>query len=61
MATFLVALGASLFFGGLWPCVPLMVPAEHVGLAFGEIGLTAANLGLFRHLSRRKLALLVYS
>ena len=30
-----IAAGASLFFGGLWPCVPLLVDEEHVGTAFG--------------------------
>jgi MFS family permease len=30
-----IAAGASLFFGGLWPCVPLLVEEEHVGTAFG--------------------------
>jgi hypothetical protein len=30
-----IAAGASLMFGGLWPCVPLLVDKEHVGTAFG--------------------------
>lgn len=30
-----VALGASMFFGGTWPCVPLLVNESNVGTAFG--------------------------
>ena len=30
-----IATAASLFFGGLWPCVPMLVAEEHVGTAFG--------------------------
>jgi MFS family permease len=36
-ATVAVALGAAMFFGGLWPCVPMMVPAANVGVAFGAM------------------------
>ena len=29
------ALGAAMFFGGTWPCVPLLVDEQYVGTAFG--------------------------
>lgn len=35
LSTVGIAAGASLFFGGLWPCVPLLVDDKHVGTAFG--------------------------
>jgi MFS family permease len=35
LSTVGIAAGASLFFGGLWPCVPLLVDEEHIGTAFG--------------------------
>ena len=30
-----MSLGASLFSGGIWPCVPLLVDEAHMGVAFG--------------------------
>jgi hypothetical protein len=35
LATVGLALGCSFFLGAMWPCIPLLVPPEHVGLAFG--------------------------
>jgi len=35
LATLGIAVGGALLFGGLWPCVSLMVPASCTGVAFG--------------------------
>ena len=35
VATVGLALACALFLGGLWPCIPELVPQQHVGLAFG--------------------------
>lgn len=32
-----IALGASMFFGGTWPCVPVLVDESNVGTAFGLV------------------------
>ena len=51
LATVGIALGASLFFGGTWPSVPLLVDRAHLGTAYGfmtafqNLVLSAALLG----------------
>lgn len=52
LGTLGIALGASMFFGGTWPCVPLLVDESRVGTAFG-IMTAIQNIGL-------SIALLVY-
>ena len=59
VGTLLVALGASLFFGGTWPSVPLLVEPCHVGVAFGFT--PTSRLGPQKLLLRPKKVIIPYT